>query len=630
MIFAERRAAAIECGFPSEGVVPVPPLKPLPALLSRRFPAPGPRLARIICVLLVAVGLLSACDTARRPEAPITADEAGFAPSSHREAVAARRQMVASANPIASRVGRDILAKGGSALDAAIAMQAALTLVEPQSSGLGGGGFLMLFDAKTGQIEAYEGREAAPDAVRETLFMTPDGKPMARSRYRVGGISAAVPGSLRMLEAAHKRHGRLAWADLFQPTIGLAERGFRISPRMHASIAEDSFLPEYPTARSYFFASDGKPKATGTLLRNPELAATLRAVAKDGAPALYEGPIARDIAAATRNDPHRPGLMTERDLAAYRAKSRPAVCGPYRAWLVCGFGPPTAGGMATVMTLALLERFDLARLEPSSAEAVHLISEATRLTDADRLRYVADPEFVNVPLDSLLDRDYLARRSRLIDRARAMTKAQPGSLPMFAGRTGRFASSEDTEHASTTHMSVIDKDGNAVAMTASVGGAFGARLMVRGFMLNNHATDFSPLPRTAAGRPKVNRPGPNKRPRSSQSPTFVFDPQGRLTYALGSPGGTRIIAFVVKTLVGVIDWGLDIQAAINLPNHAVRRGEIDLERGTALEAIAPRLRALGHKVRIRRLTSGIQGIQRKGGMLVGGADPRREGLVLGD
>jgi gamma-glutamyltranspeptidase/glutathione hydrolase len=282
------------------------------------------------------------------------------------------------------------------------------------------------------------------------------------------------------------------------------------------------------------------------------------------------------------------------------------------------------------MTMALLERFDLSKLRPGSVEAVHLISEATRLVNADRLRYVGDPDFVSVPVTGLLDQGYLSRRSELIRRDRAMEKAKPGAIPMLAQSMERSAASADREPPSTTHMSVVDSSGNAVAMTSSVGGAFGSRLMVRGFMLNNHATDFSPVPRTRSGRPKVNRPGPGKRPRSAQSPTLVFDGSGRLALALGSPGGTRIIAYVVKTLIGVLDWGLDIQAAISLPNHAVRRGRIDLERGTALEAIAPQLRALGHKVRVRALTSGIQGIARSDGVLTGGADPRREGLVLGD
>ena len=598
---------------------------------------PGADAPPCIAGAMVALFALAACESVQAPPAGAgdtpartSADEAGFAPTSVRKPVIARRQMVASANPIASRVGREILRKGGAAIDAAVAMQMVLTLVEPQSSGIGGGGFIMHFDAKSGEIDALEGREMAAGRIKETLFMNPDGTPMARPRYRVGGISVGVPGTLRMLERAQHRHGRLKWRTLFKPAIDLAERGFKVSKRLNQSIARDRYLNQYPAARAYFHDKAGQPLAVGSLLKNPALARTLKAVAKGGANAFYRGTIGNDVARATRADKRRPGLLTMRDLVGYQVKKRATVCGPYRSWLVCGFGPPTAGGIATVMTLALLERFDLSRLEPGSAEAVHLISEATRLVNADRLRYVADPDFVTVPMSGLLDRGYLRRRSEDIRRDRAMKEAKPGRIPMLAQSMERAAASVDFEHPSTTHMSVVDSQGNAVAMTSSVGGAFGSRIMVHGFMLNNHATDFSPVPRTSSGRPKVNRPGPHKRPRSSQSPTLVFDGSGRLALAVGSPGGTRIIGYVVKTLIGVLDWGLDIQAAISLPNHAVRRGRIDLERGTVLETIAPKLRALGHKVRVRSLTSGIQGIALGDGVLTGGADPRREGLVLGD
>jgi gamma-glutamyltranspeptidase/glutathione hydrolase len=574
--------------------------------------------------------LLAGC--AQTTETPVSrsADEAGFSPGSGRRPVMAKRHMVASANPIASRVGREILRKGGNAIDAAVAMQMMLTLVEPQSSGIGGGGFLMYYDGKSGGIEAYEGRETAPRAATENLFMKPDGTPMARDRYRVGGISVAVPGTVKLLALAHRRHGRLKWRDLLRPAIELAKKGFKVSRRLNKSIARDKYLPQYPAARSYFFDKSGRPLAVGSLLKNPALARSLRKIGLIGDRALYKGHMGLQIARAVRGDRKRPGLMKVDDLMEYKVKMRPVLCGPYRTWLVCGFGPPTAGGLTTLMTLALLERFDLSRLKPGSLEAVHLISEATRLANADRLRYVGDPDFVTVPITGMLDRGYLERRSELIRRDRAMKGVKAGAIPTLAQRWHRFGPSEDNESPSTTHMSVVDARGNAVAMTSSVGGAFGSRLMVDGFMLNNEATDFSPVPRTKSGRPKVNRPGPGKRPRSAQSPTLVFDGSGRLALALGSPGGPRIMAYVVKTLIGVLDWGLDIQAAISLPNHAVRRGRIDLERGTALEATAPKLRKLGHRVRVRSLTSGIQGIARKDGVLMGGADPRREGIALGD
>lgn len=571
----------------------------------------------------------AAPDTAA-PQGRSTADDAGFGTDATRKAVTASREMVAAANPIAARAGQDILRKGGNALDAAIAVQAMLTLVEPQSSGIGGGGFLMHFDGKNGEIAAYEGRETAPAATTENDFMDGTGQALARDRYRVGGVSAAVPGVLRMLEMAHKRHGKLPWADLFQPTIALARDGFEISPRLARSIANDRYLRRYSAARDYFSDLRGEPLKAGHVLRNAALADTLELVARRGADALHSGDIARDIAAAVRGDRARPGKMTAADVAAYQAKKRRQLCGPYRTWLVCGFGPPTAGGVTTLMTLALLERFDLSKLKPNSPEAVHLFAEAMRLANADRLRYVGDPDFVDVPLNAMLDPRYLARRARLIRESAVMRHAAPGDLPVAGRRAELSVPAEDEEQPSTTHFNVVDKDGNAVAMTSSIGDAFGSRLFVRGFFINNHATDFTAVPRTASGQPKANRAEGNKRPRSAQSPILVFDGSGRLVMAVGSPGGTRIIAFVLKTIIGVLDWNLDIQAAISLPNRTVRGDTIELERGTELEKIADALKAMGHNVRVGALTSGLQGITIEGGVLRGGADPRREGVAIGD
>jgi gamma-glutamyltranspeptidase/glutathione hydrolase len=559
-----------------------------------------------------------------------TADEAGFATDSSRKAQEAQREMVAAANPLAAQAGLRILRQGGNALDATIATQAMLTLVEPQSSGIGGGGFLMHFDGKTGEIAAYEGREAAPGATTENDFLDAEGRKLPRDRTRVGGIATAVPGSLRMLETAHKKHGKLPWRTLFTPVIELARQGFKVSPRLHQSIAKDRYLGAYPATRAYFFDAAGQPLAIGTTLRNEALANTFEIIAENGADAFYTGAIARDIAATIQGDQARHGKLTLADLKAYKAKKRGQLCGPYRTWLVCGFGPPTAGGVTTLMTLALLERFDLSKLKPNSAQAVHLFAEATRLANADRLRYVGDPDFVDVPISAMLDFRYLARRSRLIQETTALSHTPAGKLSTPGRRSFLYAPSEDTEQPSTTHLNVIDKDGNTVAMTASVGHAFGSRLLVRGFILNNHATDFTPVPRTKSGRPKVNRAEAFKRPRSAQSPTLVFDGSGKLVIALGSPGGTRIIGYVVKTLIAVLDWQMDIQQAISLPNRAVRRGRIELERGTPLENIRGDLEAMGHKVRVRNLTSGLQGILIKNGVLTGGADPRREGVALGN
>lgn len=559
-----------------------------------------------------------------------TANESGFA-TAPRKAVVARHEMVAAANPLAAKAGLEILHEGGNALDAAIAVQAVLTLVEPQSSGIGGGGFLLDFDGKTGEISAYDGRETAPEATTPDEFMGPDGKALPRSRYRVGGISAAVPGVLRMLELAHAQHGRLPWRKLFQPAIKLARDGFMVSRGLHQSIVDDARrLREYPATRAYFFDKDGQPLAVGSWLKNPALADTLAQIADHGADAFYTGPIARDIAAAVTDDPLRPGRMTASDLSSYTAKKRRQVCGPYRAWLICGFGPPTAGGVTTLMTLGMLERFDLSQMKPESVEAVHLFAAATRLANADRLRYIADPDVVDVPVSGMLNFDYLASRSDMIQPDRALGKVSPGRIASASRRTMRMAPSGDTESPSTSHLDVVDKDGNAVSFTTSIGGAFGSQLMVRGFMLNNHATDFSPVPRTASGRLKVNSPAGGKRPRSAQDPVLVFDGSGKLVLVLGTPGGSRIIAYVVKTLIGVLDWKMNIQQAISLPNVAVRGDTLDLERGTAVADLADQLRDMGHKLRVRPLTSGLQGIEVKNGMLIGGADPRREGVAVGD
>lgn len=561
------------------------------------------------------------------PETGTVADESGFATDTARQPTKAEREMVVAANPLAARAGLDILRAGGSAVDAAIAVQLVLTLVEPQSSGIGGGGFMMTFDGRSGEIGAYEGRETAPAAATETDFMGPGGTQLPQSAYRLGGVSTAVPGVLRMLEMAHKQHGKLSWPVLFQPAIQLARNGFEVSARLHKSIADDRYLADFPAARKYFFDDAGRPLAVGTVLKNPALADTLEAIARGGADAFHSGAIARDIAAAVQGDAERPGKMTVADIAGYQAKKRRQLCGPYRTWLICGHPPPTAGGVTTLMALAMLERFDMATIKPNSVQAVHLFAEAMRLANADRLRYVADPDFADVPLAGMLNLDYLARRSLLIDERAAMAQVRAGR---FGTRRTELAPAEDTEAPSTTHFNIVDRDGNAVTMTSSVGHAFGSRLLVRGFILNNHATDFAADPRSGSGRSKANRLQGGKRPRSAQAPTFVFDGSGRLVMAVGSPGGTRIIAYVVKTLVAVLDWKMDIQAAISLPNRTVRGDWVELERGTVLENLRGELEAMGHKVRRRSLTSGLQGITIKDGVLTGGADPRREGVALGN
>jgi gamma-glutamyltranspeptidase/glutathione hydrolase len=533
--------------------------------------------------------------------------------------------IAAAANPHAAAAAAAMLERGGSAVDAAIAAQLVLGLVEPQSSGIGGGAFLLHFSAADRRVVAYDGRETAPASATPDLFIGPDGAPMAFSEAVVGGRAVGVPGVMRMLERAHRAHGKLPWRDLFAPAIHLAEDGFVVSPRLHALIAADRHLAGQPAAAAYFFRPDGKPRAAGERLLNPAYADTLRRLATEGADALYRGAIARDIVDAVQRATN-PGGLSEADLAAYGAVVREPLCEPYRRWTVCGMPPPTSGGIATLQILGLLQPFDLARLAPGSAEAVHLISEASRLAYADRARYVADADHVAVPVRGLLDRAYLAGRAALIRGDRTSGPAEPGIPDQREGRT--YGPGATLEMPSTSHVSIVDAAGDAVAMTTSIENVFGSRLMVRGFLLNNQLTDFSFRPGTDAA-PVANAVAPGKRPRSSMSPTLVLGPDGRLVAVVGSPGGSRIIAFVAQTLVALLDWNLDAQAAVDLPRHVNRNGATEIEAGTDLEAIVPALEALGHDVRTVGLVSGLHVVRVDDGALEGGADPRREGVALG-
>jgi gamma-glutamyltranspeptidase/glutathione hydrolase len=533
--------------------------------------------------------------------------------------------MVATANVHASRAGIEILRAGGNALDAAIAVQMVLNLVEPQSSGIGGGAFLLHWDAAQQRLSAYDGREAAPAAARPGRFLRADGTPMGIGEAISSGLSVGVPGVLRMLELAHAKHGRLPWRRLFAPAIRLAERGFPVSPRLHRLIAADPLLPRLPAARAYFYLPDGRPLPIGHVLKNPELAAVLRRVADDGPDAFYAGGIARDIAAAVAARP-KPGDLTERDLASYRAIEREPVCGGYRGLRVCGMPPPSSGGIAVLAMLGILERFDLAAVRPGSSEAVHLFAEAGRLAYADRDQYVGDPDFVPVPTAGLIDPAYLRERSNLIQPGRSMGRAQPGTPPGVRLVRGADAT---VETGGTSHLSIVDGEGNAVAMTTSVESAFGSRIFVHGFLLDNQLTDFSFVPEEG-GRPLANRVEAGKRPRSAMAPTLVFAPDGTLLLAAGSAGGPAIINYVAKTLVAFIDWKQGIRQAIAAPNMGSRNRDTEIERGSSLEGIAAALRAMGHPVAVVDLISGTQGIARTPRGLAGGADPRREGVVLGD
>ena len=538
-----------------------------------------------------------------------------------------RRHMISAANPHASAAGRDILRAGGSAVDAAIAAQMVLTLVEPQSSGIGGGAFLMHYRKSDGKVDAYDGRETAPQAIRPDVFLTADGKRRAFRDVSTGGAAVGVPGVIRMLALAHREHGRLPWARLFEPAIALAENGFEVSPRLHRMIRAARGMKAFPTARAYFFTPSGAPLPVGHRLRNPALADTLRRVAAGGAEAFYRGGIAADIAAAVRGAVRNPADMAVADIAKYEAKKRVPVCRPYRAYRLCGMPPPTSGGISTLQILGLLENFDLSRTPPGSVAAIHLVAEASRLAFADRRQYIGDPDFVSVPVEGLLDTAYLRRRAERIRADESMGRALPGRPPGAA--QAKLAPDEREGFPSTSHLSAIDGAGNAVSMTTTIERAFGSRLMVRGFLLNNQLTDFAFLP-SRDGRAVANAVAPGKRPRSSMSPTLVFDADGKLFAAVGSPGGSRIIGYVAKTLIGLLDWNLGMQEAIDLPTHVNRNRETELEKGTALAARAEALRKLGHEVRIRTLTSGLHGIRVTPDGLDGGADKRREGVALGD
>ncbi len=555
------------------------------------------------------------------------ADAVAGSPPLPSEPTRGKRHMIAAAHPLAARAGREILRAGGSAVDAAIAAEMVLTLVEPQSSGIGGGGFMLHYAAESGEVGVYDGRETAPQAANPHMFLDGQGEPRAFAQVVPGGLSVAVPGLLRFLEMAHEEHGRLPWAKLFEPAIELALKGFPVSPRLHELIARDKHLKSFAQTGAYFFDPEDKPKAVGALLVNKPLAETLRLIAQHGADAFYTGPIAEDIVKAVNGAKRNPGAMTMADLAGYEAKRRQAACLFYRLWLACGAPPPSAGGITTLQILGILQRFDLAALEPGSVEAVHLIAEASRLAFADRDLYIADPDFAAVPAAGMLDPGYLELRAKEISLGASLGVARPG-MPAAGADLGR-APGDGGDGLSTTHVSVIDGDGNAVAMTTSIENVFGSRLMVRGFLLNNQMTDFSFLP-NKGGAPVANRVAAGKRPRSSMAPTLVLDGQGRMVMTLGSPGGPWIIGYVAKTMVAVLDWKLNIQEAIDLANFSNRNGVTELERHTPLAALRAVLEKLGHEIRTKPLTSGLHGIVITGEGLTGGADRRRQGVALGD
>ena len=605
------------------------------------------------------LAVLAACGGGDDPAVPVAMPEpveqfvppeppSGYTP----KAISyANKDMVSAANPLAVKAGVDILAKGGTAMDAAIAVQLVLNLVEPQSSGIGGGAFMLHFDKAGNKLLAYDGRETAPMGATPDLFIGKDGKPLGFLAAVDGGLSVGTPGVLRMMEAAHKAHGKLAWKDLFAPAIKLSEDGFAISQRMSVSIAGSAarIKAQGEPGASYFLKADGTAKDTGTLLKNPELAATLKAIAAGGADAFYKGDIARDIVAKVTSHPTNPGKLSLDDLSSYTSKVREPVCGVYRVkYRVCGMPAPSSGGLAVLQTLGLLQSFDVAAMKPNTLDSVHVVSEAYRLAYADRALYVGDPDFVNVPQAGMINADYLKERAKLISMQKTIGTPTAGLPPGAVVAKGKDNSAP---LPSTTHLSIVDSAGNAVSMTTTIENGFGSLQMVRGFLLNNQLTDFSFTATDAEGKPIANSVQAGKRPRSSMAPTIVFNAAtGDLEGIIGSPGGSAIIQYTAKSILGMADWGLNVQQAINLPNFGAQtNATTSIEKGSAIDTAAIRdgLKARGHTVaQTDSFTSGLHGVVFNGvrsngdaglfarnpgaGTYAGGADPRREGIALGN
>ena len=561
----------------------------------------------------------------------------------------ARRYMVAAANPLATDAGYRILQAGGTAVDAAVAVQMVLTLVEPQSSGIGGGAFLLHWDGR--QLQALDGRETAPAEADERLFLGADGRPLPFAQAVVGGRSVGVPGTVKMLEEAHRRHGRLPWARLFEPAIMLAEQGFAVSPRMHTLLKAETALRQHPGAAAYFYRPDGEPHPVGHVLRNPALAAVLRQIAERGSAAFYQGPVAEDLVRRVREHPSNPGRMSAADLAGYTVRVREPLCTPWRTWRVCGFPPPSSGHLTVMQILGIGEHLGWGGAEAMvggrpGPDFLHRYTEAARLAYADRALYIADPAFVEAPggrWEQLLDPGYLRERAARVGE-RSMGTATAGTPPP-AARAGlataprvAWAPQPAQPEGGTSHISVVDAEGRAIAMTTTIEAVWGARILADGgtglpggYLLNNELTDFSFAPADAQGKPIANRVQPGKRPRSSMSPTLVFDAaSGALRMSLGSPGGAVIIHFTAKTLLGTLAFGLDAQRAIELPNFGSLNGPTLLERGRFDTATVDALKARGHTVQEVEMTSGLQVIERTATGWFGGADPRREGIAMGD
>ena len=575
----------------------------------------------------VAAGLvLSLQLQASSQQADSVAPEVASGLQAGKTSVTANNFMVAAANPLAAQAGYDVLQRGGSAMDAMVAVQAMLGLVEPQSSGLGGGAFLVYYDAESKQLTTFDGRETAPLAATPELFQDENGEPLHFFDAVVGGRSVGTPGTVKLMADMHARYGNQPWAELLQPAQNLAAEGFTVSARLAGAIANDAErLSRYPDTKAYFFTPEGAPLPEGYSLRNQAYAETLGLLAKQGADAFYNGKIGQDLVAKVTGIADNPGVLSTEDLAVYKVKERPAVCAPYRQYDVCGMGPPSSGALTVGQILGISGKFDLPSMGADSAQAWQIIGDASRLAFADRGRYMADSDFVPMP-DGLLDKDYLSERAALITPGAALSEVSAGE-PRW-DQAIALADDQSIELPSTSHFVIVDAAGNIVSMTTTIENGFGSRVMSGGFLLNNELTDFS-FAAQKNGYPIANRVEPGKRPRSSMAPTIVMR-DGKPYMAVGSPGGSRIIGYVASTLIAHLDWGMDIQQAINLPHLINRFGTYDLEQGTAAEAYKTELEDMGFKVNIRDLNSGIHAIVLQNGTLTGGADPRREGVVLGN
>ncbi|WP_205479663.1 gamma-glutamyltransferase [Sphingomonas arenae] len=580
---------------------------------------------------LIAALLLSGCavSTSTTPaavrEAPPTEVGHGAAsPAAQPALVSSAKGMVSAADPRAAAAGAEMLRQGGSAADAALATLLALTVVEPQSSGIGGGGFLV-YDDGDGSPETYDGRETAPAAANETWFFV-NGKPLDFPEVIPGGRSVGVPGNVRLMALAHRNQGRLAWAKLFEPAIRLARDGFAVTPRFREMLANNKETAGYTaTGRALLYQADGTPKPVGTIIRNPELASFLEQLARKGPDHFYSGQNAAAIASAVSTARTNPAPMTVGDVIAYEAKQRPPVCGEYRGHRICGMGPPSSGGTTVFAILKQLERFPLGQLGPASPQSWHLIADSMRLAFADRNRYLADPDFISVPTTGLFDAGYLAQRSALISPDRALASAEAGTPP----GAPRLAEGLTPEVISTSHFVAVDQWGEVASLTSTIESSFGSGLMVNGYYLNNELTDFSLVPNVDSVW-VANRVQAGKRPRSSMAPTIVYGPEGKVRLAVGAAGGPTIIAQVAKAIIAMVDWNMTAQQALAAPVIYAPGDTVFLERGTALEAMAPALRAYGHKVGLRAPSFKANAIERVDGRWVGAADPRSEGAAVSE